>query len=177
MTSHRKSVRSNRLPGWNYTEPWWYYVTICTRNHVCHFGRVVDATVLLSPAGRIVDEEWRRTERVRPNVKLDAYVVMPNHLHGIIAIVNAPHRGASTPVSSPTLAPDSLGSIIGQFKSVVTKRVRALGYSSFQWQPRFYDRIIRDEHSLHAIRDYIDLNPKKWDVDKGAPQNLPPLEP
>jgi REP element-mobilizing transposase RayT len=103
-------------------------------------------------------------------VELDAWVVMPNHLHGIVVIsgerARAPQRPShriARPV--PRLRAGSLGAIIGQVKSVCTKRIRAAGHQEFAWQGRFYDHIIRDEASLDRIREYIDGNALTWEKD------------
>ena len=131
--------------------------------------------------------------QIRKNVTLDEWVVMPNHLHGIVVIHEketpqheTPHRGVSTeepddcrdvPVArlSQTLpgrlCKGSLGAIVGQFKSVCTKRIWAAGHD-FAWQSRFYDEIIRSEASLSTIREYIQNNPLKWESDKNNPANI-----
>jgi putative transposase len=161
-------VESTRLPGWDYSQPGWYFVTICTRDRHLFFGDVADGTVCLSPIGEIVAEEWQKTPQIRPNVELDEWVVMPNHVHGIIVItaaaaVETPRRGVST---------GSLGAIVGQIKSVCTKRIWAAGYTDFGWQSRFYDRIIRDEMALARTREYIRNNPLKWERDRNNPANV-----
>ncbi len=131
----------------------------------------------LSKAGRIAAEELRQTEEVRANVDLDRWwTIMPNHLHAIVVIEETARRAVST--GSETKAPStlqtgSLGAIIGQFKSICTKRIRAEGFHDFAWQPRFYDRVIRSERELHNIRQYISDNPAKWDLDKENPANQP----
>ncbi len=161
-------VESARLRGWDYTSAGWYFVTICTHQRACVLGRVINGDVELSPLGEIVAEEWQRTAQVRPNVDLDAWVVMPNHVHGIIVInVETPRRGVSTTTDVPTNAwkPNSLGSIVNQIKSVCTKRIRTAGYPGFAWQARFHDHIIRDEPELNRIRRYIHDNPLKWTLD------------
>jgi REP element-mobilizing transposase RayT len=129
---------------------------------------VADGEMHLSPQGQIVSDEWVKTGRIRPSVTLDEWVVMPNHLHGIVIMAEAsggphgetPRRGVST-----TWKPGVLGAIIGQFKSNCTKRIRSDGYPGFAWQPRYYDHIIRDEGSLARIREYIAGNPLKWPED------------
>lgn len=157
---HHYRVESSRLPHWDYTRAGWYFVTLCAHHGAEVFGRIVDGAMHLSAIGRIVGEEWVRTPEVRPNVTLDEWVVMPNHLHGIVVIrgdgatsarpdTETPHRGVST------LKAGSLGAIIGQFKSVCTKRLHAEGYAAFAWQPRFRDHVIRDDRSLDRIRQYI----------------------
>jgi REP element-mobilizing transposase RayT len=130
----------------------------------------------LSDIGIIVAQEWQKTPQIRPNVKLDRWVVMPNHLHGIIIInndnpVETFRRNVST--DKPRLKSNSLGSIIGQFKSVCTKQIWKMGFIDFRWQTRFHDRIIRDRESLHHIRQYILNNPAKWQLDRNNPQNKP----
>ncbi|OGC21210.1 hypothetical protein A2291_03110 [candidate division WOR-1 bacterium RIFOXYB2_FULL_42_35] len=190
-------------------------MTICTYNRVGYFGAVADGKMKLSPIGEIVWDEWYKTEQVRPNVKLDGFVVMPNHLHGIIMITNrmetkmvepnlveknmvepdlvetnlgmvesnmglveSPRRGDSTEekiksteekLKSTTLKPNSLGSIICQFKSICTKRIWAAGFNDFAWQSRFYEHIIRDDGSLNRIRQDIANNPIKWELDRNNP--------
>ena len=164
-----------RLKSWNYTWAWWYSVTICTHDRQCLFGEVRGDRVVLNQLGRIVEEEWLRTARVRPEVELDSYVIMPNHLHGIIAL---PHQdrpkvvGATRRVApTRTLQADSLGSIIGQIKSVITRR--ATGGGSWCagpiWQRSFYDHVIRNDSDLHRIRTYIRYNPLQWAFDEENP--------
>ena len=138
-------------------------------------------------------EEWQKTEAIRPYVKLDQWVIMPNHFHGIIVIthdspVETP-RGVKTarPVGEtprgvetsrrdvstiPRLKPRSIGAIMGQFKSICTKRIWATGFGDFGWQSRFYDHITRNEESLWAIRQYIRDNPAKWGMDRDNPDSL-----
>jgi REP element-mobilizing transposase RayT len=137
--------------------------------------------MIFNECGKIVEEEWLLTKSIRSNVDLDHYVVMPNHFHGILIIesVETSRRDVSKNdkpaysnnetaqrTVSTTLKPNSLSSIIGQFKSVVTKRIRKIGHSNFGWQPRFYDHIIRNEYDLHRIRTYIQNNPLKWELDE-----------
>jgi REP element-mobilizing transposase RayT len=175
-------VESARLRGWDYAAGGWYFVTICTQRGRCFFGDVVDEQMHLSPIGEIVAEEWQKTERIRSDVELDQWVIMPNHLHGIIGIKDkslrsmqgtgqqeTPHRGVST---GARLRAKSLGAIINQFKSVCTKRIRAAGFQNFAWQSRFYDHVIRNEKSMNDIREYIANNPKNWQRDKKKPPNL-----
>jgi putative transposase len=177
MTLYRNQYRieSARCPNWDYTTNGVYFVTICTRDRVCTLGEVVNGEMLLSMAGAIVAEEWQKTPEIRSNLALDAWVVMPNHFHGIILIHNPSppvetfRRNVSTRESR--LQPNSLGSIIGQFKSICTKRIRASGLTEFGWQTRFYDHIIRDDAATLRIRDYILHNPQTWDLDKHHPPN------
>ncbi len=189
LFKNKYRIESTRLRGWDYSSPGLYFVTICAKNRVCYFGDVVNGEMNLSPIGDIVADEWQKTPQVRANVQLDEWAVMPNHLHGIIWIthtVETGRRPVSTrrPVSETTrsetfhrnvstgLQPNSLGSIIGQIKSVCTKRIRAEGHGDFDWQERFHDEIIRNERALDAVRAYIINNPTNWDKDKDNPVGL-----
>ena len=159
---HRRSIR---LKEYDYTNPNWYYITICTKDKQHCFGEIINGKMILNKLGKIVEEEWLKTKQLRKNLDLDYYVIMPNHFHGIIIIestTRATHRVAPTKAKLKT---NSLGAIIGQFKSVVTKRIRASGFEDFQWQRNYYEHIIRNEKDLFNIRQYIELNPLKWEYD------------
>ena len=178
MTLYKNQYRieSARCPNWDYTSNGYYFVTICTHKRQCFFGNVVSAKMQLSDIGLIITKEWQKTSQIRPSVQLDRWVVMPNHLHGII-IINNPvetfRRNVSTNNNQniSQLKPNSLGSIIGQFKSICTKQIRKIGFTDFRWQTRFHDHIIRDEESLQRIRQYIVNNPAKWELDRNNPKN------
>lgn len=165
--------KSLRLPWWDYSQAGWYFVTICTQDRQCVLGKIVEGSVVLSPAGLIVEEEWWRTATVRPNVSLDEFVLMPNHVHGIVVLTSEGRKTSQQDVSTkPGLRPDSLGAIVGQFKSVCTKRIRGAGFPQFGWQARFYEHIIRDERSLGFIRQYFVDNPAKCELDADNPKNF-----
>ena len=164
---------SIRLPWWDYSRPGWYFVTVCTNKRQCVLGEIVEGSMALSPAGLIVEEEWWRATTVRQHVELDEFVIMPNHLHGILVINGDQGKTSHRDVSTwSRLRPHSLGAIIGQFKSVCTKRIRGQGFPQFGWQRRFYEHIIRDERSLGNIRQYIVDNPAKWELDDDNPKNF-----
>ena len=173
MTLFRQKYRveSSRLSGWDYSSSGMYFITICTFGMKCFFGEIVKGEVILSEAGKIVISEWLQTAIVRENVILDEYQVMPNHFHGIIALekkvltkLETTHRVVSTKASG-TLKANSIGSIIGQFKSVCTKAIQRTN-RDFGWQARFHDRIIRNEAELENIRRYIFYNPMEWEEDE-----------
>ncbi|MDH5297028.1 MAG: transposase [Nitrospirota bacterium] len=170
----RYRSHSIRLPWWDYSQAGGYFVTICTQDRQCVLGEIVEGSVVLSPAGLIVEEEWRRTATVRQHVCLDDFVVMPNHIHGIVVLTGDPGKTSQLDVSTKkaNLKPNSLGAIIGQFKSVSTKRIRGAGFPKFGWQARFYEHLIRDEPSLGNIRQYIVDNPAKWELDADNPKNF-----
>lgn len=124
---------------------------------------------MLSDVGKIIEEEWKKTPEIRKCVILDEWKIMPNHIHGILIIKNnveTRRRGVST----NKWKPNSLGSILNQFKSVCTKNIWKIGYHDFCWQPRFYDSLIRDEKSLTKIKEYIMFNPIKWKEDDENPE-------
>ncbi len=172
---HRRSIR---LKGYDYTQPGAYFITICTKDRAHLFGEVVNGEMRLNDAGRIVWEEWFKTATLRPYVQLneDEFVVMPNHIHGIIWIVDdvgATRRVAPTRVAPTMDAPHgpksgSIGAIIGQFKSVTTKRINDLrGTPGVPvWQRNYYEHIIRNEEALERIRTYIQTNPLRWAFDR-----------
>lgn len=174
-------IESARLEGYDYSSPGSYFVIINTKWMVCWFGEVVGGDKKLSEIGNIVVEEWLKTPTIRPTVTLDVWQVMPNHMHGIVVIHKSetaarsgqiPFVGWGTSFKSTavsvgekrksTLLPNSLGSIIGQFKSKCTKRIDDAGFSNFAWQGRFWDRIVRDADELQRIRQYIKNNPHTW---------------
>ena len=166
MSYGKYRSQSRRLKNWDYSTPGGYFVTICTHLGKPYFGTVENGEIHLSPIGEILVEEWVKTSSLRESVELDEYVVMPNHLHGIIIlkqVVETPRRGVLTPVD---VNPDTLGTIIGQFKSACTRRIRADYTRDFAWQARFYDHVIRDDVDLQRIREYIRVNPVKWEMDK-----------
>ncbi len=183
-------IPSTRLRNWDYAGEGMYFVTICTKNRQGYFGNIEKDKMQLSPMGEIVQKCWMEIPVHFPFVTLDEFIVMPNHIHGIIiinknAIVETPHWGVSTSVSTtqpnshhienkiggfnPNWKPNSLGSIINQFKSICTKQIRKLYKPNFAWQPRFYDHVIRKENSCAHIRQYILENPLKWDMDNNNP--------
>ena len=177
-------VPSARLPGFDYGHGVFFF-TVVTKDRVPWFGRVQNGHVELADAGRIVWDEWARTADLRSGVTLDAFVVMPDHVHGVIVIrpddvarhrnvgVETP-RGASLPGATvgdgatktnpahrPEWRPDTLGAIVNHFKGACTRRIRATA-PAFAWQSRFYDVIVRDRRQLEHIRRYIAENPSSW---------------
>jgi putative transposase len=174
---HRRSIR---LPDYDYSQAGVYYVTLVTKDRIRLFGDIVQGEMVLSDAGDILKQEWEQTAAVRENVELDGYVIMPNHIHGILIItenmdgdVGANRRvGASrrlAPTDRPTgAAAGSLGAILGQIKSITTKRINAMRNSpgAAVWQRNYYEHIIRCQGELDRIRQYIELNPVQWETDR-----------
>jgi putative transposase len=183
----RRRRASLRLQGYDYTQAGLYFVTICVQDRVCLFGDVVDGEMRLSKAGEVVAEEWARTAEIRPTVVLDAFVIMPNHLHGIVMLVDVDADGRILPprpvVERTGMSPrgpvaGSLSAIVGQFKAVTTKGVNAERNMPGVpvWQRGFHDQIIRHERALARIRDYVADNPALWDADRLHPA-APPWQP
>lgn len=172
---HRRSIR---LRGYDYAQAGTYFVTVVTHDRVCLFGEVIDSAMRQNARGKLVEDEWLRTEIVRPNVSLNAYVVMPNHLHGIIVLtdnVGATRRVAPTRRPAGP-APGSVAAIVGQFKSLVTKRMNeSPGTPGTRvWQRNYYEHVIRDEVALDRIRQYIADNPARWAFDRENPASTAP---
>ena len=169
---HRRSIR---LRGWDYRRNGAYFVTLTTHDRVHLFGEIVNRTMAVSDFGRVVSEEWNRTAQLRPYVQLDAFVVMPNHVHGIIWIVNDDNVGrveaAPRPYPPRGVKSGSLGAIVGAFKSAVTKRINKIRdtLGAPVWQRNYYERIIRTERELYNVREYIKNNPAKWPSDTQNP--------
>lgn len=176
--------QSPRLSGYDYSQDGGYFVTICTQNRACLFGEVLDGQMRVNGFGQVVEEEWLQTAVLRPMVQLDAFVVMPNHIHGIIFIegdvvgtrravsLQRAYRpeGFSRPISG------SLSTIIRSFKSAVTKRINLMHGTpgALIWQGRFHDHIVRHDKALNAIREYILFNPERWDLDDENPMKKRP---
>jgi len=154
---HRFRVPSARLRGWDYRRPGVYAVTICVKGRLCCLGEVVAADVALSPLGVIVAEEWLAIPRTYPQVVLDEWIVMPDHVHGILIF-----RSEARPTPEHGLSAESLGAVVGQFKKRATKRIRARRRPDFSWQERYFDQILRDDEDLERYRVYIRGNPGRW---------------
>jgi REP element-mobilizing transposase RayT len=174
MTSKGKDKRrrSMRLRGYDYSLPGYYFITVCTKDRRSTFGEIVKGEMLTNEAGRIAVQVWEELPSRFSCMQLDEMVVMPNHMHGIIAIVGAglalPNdRGAAS--SAPTL-PD----IVRAFKSISSIRINRLLSRSGRplWQRNYFEHIIRDEDSLARIRHYIQINPKGWKFDRENPDHI-----
>lgn len=170
-----------RLKGYDYAQGGAYFVTVCTYNRECLFGDVQDGKIQLNDAGRMVEQCWLSITDHFPQVNLDAFVVMPNHVHGVIVIngVGAqfiapkplqPNQGAIN--RAPTL-----GDMVRAFKARSTRGIRQQKNRHFGWQRNYYEHIIRDENSLARIRKYIINNPLQWALDRENPANTKQGEP
>lgn len=184
---HRRSIR---LRGYDYTQPGAYFVTICIEGRSCLLGEIEGDEVRLNDAGRMVETTWHAIPTQHPGVEIDALVVMPNHIHGIIVLVGADprvcpentgaHRGAPLPLEPRQRL--SLATVVQRFKTLTTKRYidgvnHHHAWPSFQgrlWQRNYYEHIIRNEAALEHIRQYIADNPVRWAFDSENPSRIAP---
>ncbi|MBF6595463.1 MAG: transposase [Thermaceae bacterium] len=157
--------QSTRLREYDYTSAGAYFVTLCAQNREHLFGEIQDRQMCLNQIGEIVRTEWYWSEVVRPTIDLDAFVIVPNHVHGMVMFTPDPGVGAHS--CAPLRPRHSLGSSIAQFKATTTKQINELrGAPGIKvWQHNYYERIIRDEDELNTIRAYIENNPLAWDTD------------
>jgi len=183
-------IPSTRLSNWDYSSNAAYFITICTANREHHFGTIIDSKIQLSSIGEFAYKCWREIPNHFPHFYLDEFVVMPNHIHGIVMIEKPYIENNSLPlvvetrhalslrktdINEPEEKPkhpryrnqgkNTISAMVGSFKSAVTK------YSSenkikFGWQTRFHEHIIRDSKEFNLIRDYIINNPGSWVNDK-----------
>lgn len=173
--------RTIRLKGYDYSSSGMYFVTICTQDKLCLFGEVIDSEMVLNDFGKIAYNEWNKTLELRSNIELGEFIIMPNHMHGII-IINTPTPivGANcirpnksddnqTGVCNTPLQPSiqTLGSIISGYKSAVARQTNNSNVVTKPkiWQRNYYEHIIRNEKSYNNITDYIASNPINWQSD------------
>jgi REP element-mobilizing transposase RayT len=174
---HRRSIR---LKDYDYSQAGAYFVTICTENRECLFGIIEDAQMEMSDAGNMVQNVWHELPGRFSEIHIDEFIIMPNHIHGIIILnVGAPLVGALFPASdnakarAGTRPAPTLGDVVGTFKSISTHEytdgVRQKNWPPFNgklWQRNYYEHIIRSESELHKIREYIVNNPLNWEADE-----------
>ena len=198
LYKNKYRTQSLRIANWDYGQNGAYFITICTSDRVCYFGDIKNKKTMLSPLGVIADILWYEIKNHAKNCELGEFVVMPNHIHGIL-ILNADatatatatvetrhalslrhrHHQQQQPIQPTQRTPKSpigknrfqnqgkntVSSIVGAYKSAVTKHAHRLGYE-FQWQRKYWEHIIRDENEYRRIAQYILDNPKKWALDK-----------
>ena len=187
--SNRHDRHSIRLKGYDYSRQGLYYITLCCQDRICLFGEIIDEKMILNDAGKIANECWNQIPEHFPNTILHEYIVMPNHIHGIIEIMEthdkqdlrrgekffvwtgeksfAPTINANAPTINAQFNSPSktIGSIIRGYKIGVTKWFRNNSEIYTVWQRNYYDIIIRNEQSYDFISDYIIHNPINWHKD------------
>ncbi len=190
-------IPSARLQNWDYSSNGAYFITICTNNREHYFGEIRQEKMVLSNCGVIADLMWYEIKNHAKNIELGEFIVMPNHIHGILIMNNIgskndndnhdhnddnnhdrdhDHVETRHALSLPPTPPigkqrfqnqgkNTISSIVGSYKSAVTKHCNRLGIE-FGWQTRFHDHIIRDSNSFENIQNYIANNPLNWNNDK-----------
>lgn len=169
---HRRSVR---LPGHEYSDNGSYYITIRTFGRSHSLGRIEGSSISMSAEGIVVDERWRSIPEHHPGVSIDAWVVMPDHVHGILIIGR---RDPAPPIETDAMgdydprgpAPGSVGAIVGSFKAGVTRRINLIRSTpgAMFWQRNYYEHVVRNLADLERIRRYIAENPLRWGARIGA---------
>lgn len=192
---------SVRLKSCDYTGPAAYFITICTYEKECHLGEMRNGNLKFSPIGLKVRQVWREIPRHFNYIRLDQFIVMPNHIHGIViqqrpfqtrdanrellltGNINEDNnmgqcrsaiydtRLADNFYSTISPKPGSLAVIVRTFKGVITRWCRLHGYNYFNWQRNYHEHVIRSNDELANIRQYIKNNPIKWDDDPENPIN------
>tara|TARA_R110002049_G_C8871257_1_gene539107 strand:- start:91 stop:642 length:552 start_codon:yes stop_codon:yes gene_type:complete len=171
--------QSIRLKKYNYSRPGFYFITICTQDRKPIFGDVIDGEMVLNNCGRVAWKFWKQIDIRYPNTQIDEFIVMPNHVHGIIEIINYPPMVEAIHESPLPLGNDIemirkhrrkmlIPKIVGWYKMNTAKQINQIHQTPGTkiWHRNYYDHIIRNEQSLHQIREYIRYNPKKWNTDR-----------
>lgn len=180
-------IESNRRKGWDYSTDATYFITLVTKNRKCILGKILDAKMMLSDIGKIVETEWEKSFLIRQELTLDEYIIMPNHIHAII-ILKQPEKPPGATNDHAEIAgvqmhgraslsrhffhrmPKSISSFIAGFKSAMNSRINdyidahRLNIPKYNrrnhfFQPNYHDHIIRDEPSYLRIKKYITINP------------------
>jgi len=149
-----------RLKDFDYSSYNSYFITICTHNRKNYFGSIANGEMILNNPGRIIQDKWLWLESKYQYVQLDEYIVMPNHFHGILSIIE-PVNGHDRSLQKIK----SVSSLIGAFKTITSKEIHLKFDKEFKWQKSFYDRIIRSDKEFENIQSYIYYNPLKWELD------------
>ena len=163
-----KNEKQYRLPRYNYGRSGVHFITICVLNRAPAFGTIPEGHMLFSAIGEAVARCWLEIPSHYPLARLDHWVVMPDHFHGILILKPnendlLPNQEDTTPAGLRPLRPSSVPAIINQFKGSVKRWCTQQGHLDFAWQPRYHDHIVRNVTALHNIREYILRNPENWD--------------
>ena len=145
----------------------------CTLNRKFLFGEIVKDEMQLNRIGEIAADFWKDVPNHFPNISLGSFVIMPNHIHGILFYLRKRAQHVA-PLRQPlNIIPESLGAVIRSFKGAVTKRIRTMpdGLTNGVWQRNYYEHIIRDEAEMQTINDYIEANPARWAADEENTHN------
>ncbi len=182
MMDHSESFHrhSLRLKDFDYSQVGAYFVTICTKNHQCLFGKIQQGMMELNASGRVAAAQWQLLSNRFTGIELGEWIVMPNHVHGILIITGegeASQNRSSTlhdsiikdasPLRPSGTRPGSVGAIIQNYKSITSRKVATQieQLKGSVWQRNYYEHVIRNERELRAISDYILANPQNWEKD------------
>lgn len=165
VENKRPNRKSIRLPEYDYTQEGAYFITIVTQNRNYLFGKIVEGDMCLNPFGNIVSQVWQSVPKHHPKTVVDPFIIMPNHMHGIIKIVGARRAvplHQSEEFGKPV--PGSIPTILRSFKSETTRRNNILRSTpgAKVWQRNYYEHVIRDENDYESIYEYILTNPQNW---------------
>ena len=177
-----KDRKLNRWFGYDYSMPGHYFVTICTQNRISHFGEIVEGKMVLNEIGKIAEKQLHWVVNQYDYVKLDEYVIMPNHVHVIFEIINdvkifGKNADVGNVLERSLRNADEakilpLYRIVGAFKTTSSKLIHQQQNNfHFAWQKSFHDRVIREEKELNNRRYYIQQNPARWAEDRNNPIN------
>lgn len=192
MIDDEHKRRSIRLPTYDYSDPGFYFVTICAQDFKCRLGEIKGEEMILSRVGKLVISVWGELPLKFSSTHFDKFQIMPNHIHGIIEIRNCRGLIYQTPnqedwqsnfygrdKSRPYIPRNPmrserlvLGRIVRYFKGKSSYLIHRKGFKDFQWQRNYYEHIIRNEESLDKIREYIEKNPENWEYDRNNPINI-----
>lgn len=172
LFKNKYRIETIRLKNWDYSNEGYYFITICTKNNQCLFGEIINQKMILSDVGEIAYQNWLDIPNHFSNVELDEFVIMPNHIHGIMVLnsnkedsTNSIDLSKDTFFSKIASKKNSLSVIIRTYKASVSRNCK-INNLFMDWLPRFYENIIRDERALENIRGYIINNPINWEKDK-----------
>ncbi len=184
----RKSIR---LQDYDYSSAGYYFVTIVSHKRMNIFGQINNGEIILNRVGQIIQQTWLDIPKHFPNASCDIYVIMPNHIHGIIELIDDPYinhiynitemvnersvgatHESPLPVTRSGPRPKTIGAIIGLFKATVTKQYHETGELTYKkiWQRNYYEHIIRDKRDYEKIYEYIESNPINWSLDEENPE-------
>lgn len=169
LFNNKYRIPTVRLKSWNYSFEGFYFVTICTKSKKHYFGDIAGGELISTEIARIAHIEWLKVQELRPdmNIDLGEFVIMPNHIHGIIIIGRNDFNKAISSNNNRNLfsaQTKNLASIVRGFKGAVTSYARKNSIE-FEWQPRYHEHIIRSEVEYLKVRQYIIDNPLKWNED------------
>jgi putative transposase len=169
-----------RKPFHDYSQDGLYFVTSCIKHRICHFGNVIDNKMVLNSFGLIAHDQWDWLLNRYPYLSSHAFVVMPNHIHGVLEInrsliyASRPEVGQTEKASIASISQLSeqpikikpLDQLLGAYKTTSSKLIHLSNLPEFEWQRSYHDHIIRAEKSYQRIVDYIRTNPESWEQDR-----------